>query len=292
MKSGPSKKRLTLFAVPKAFEGHTGVIQRNAISSWSHLPSDIEVILIGGDAGVAEIAAEFGFLHFSEIQRNDNGTPLLNSIFETARRNASADWIMYVNSDIILCDLERVLSALEQSKLDQFLAIGQRTDFDLDEALGFDENWREELQARVSKSGLLASVLCKDYFLFPKTMFSEIPGFSIGRGNWDNWMVSHTNRSQAPVLDVTQLLLAIHQNHDHVHVGGRMKAYVTGPEAKENKRLAGGTNYVSGSMANHSLSADGELNRINKVPLFGFIKDFTRIGRLVANLFRSPTPRK
>jgi len=36
---------LTLFTIPKAFQGHTGVIQRNAIRSWTLLRPECEIIL-------------------------------------------------------------------------------------------------------------------------------------------------------------------------------------------------------------------------------------------------------
>ena len=51
---------LTVFSTPKPFVGHVGVIQRNAISSWMRLHPDVEVILVGDDAGTAEVCAEFG----------------------------------------------------------------------------------------------------------------------------------------------------------------------------------------------------------------------------------------
>ena len=31
------RQQITLFAAPKAFVGHTGIIQRNAIASWNQL---------------------------------------------------------------------------------------------------------------------------------------------------------------------------------------------------------------------------------------------------------------
>ena len=32
---------ITLFAIPKAFAGRAGVIQRNAIASWTRLGDDV-----------------------------------------------------------------------------------------------------------------------------------------------------------------------------------------------------------------------------------------------------------
>jgi hypothetical protein len=40
---------LTIFSVPKAFLGHIGVIQRNALVSWMRLGEEVQVILLGND---------------------------------------------------------------------------------------------------------------------------------------------------------------------------------------------------------------------------------------------------
>jgi len=65
---------LTLFTTAKPFEGHSGVIQRNALQSWKRLHPDVEVILFGEDAGSAEIANELGLGHEAFVERNKFGT--------------------------------------------------------------------------------------------------------------------------------------------------------------------------------------------------------------------------
>lgn len=282
-----TKKRLTIFAVPKSFDGHTGVIQRNAIISWTHLPDDIEVLLLGDDDGVKEIAAEFSLKHLPNLKRNERGTPLLDSVFQLAHQHASAPIMMYLNSDIILTSsVGKMLDAIGQANAEKFLAIGQRYDFDQTERIDFNSEWESRIEAKAKQHGTYASILCKDYFVFPSSMYHSIPGFSIGRGNWDSWMVAHSVDQGIPVFDVTRQLFAGHQNHDHLHSGGRASAYVTGAEAKANKKLAGGTNYVSGSVATHRIAESGEIQRINRVPLLSFVWDFPKWFGLVLKLIR------
>ena len=55
---------LTIFALPKPFRGHAGVIQRNAIQSWLRLQPACEVILLGDEPGTREVAAQVG-AHYS-----------------------------------------------------------------------------------------------------------------------------------------------------------------------------------------------------------------------------------
>ncbi|MEE2641751.1 MAG: hypothetical protein VX768_14075 [Planctomycetota bacterium] len=278
----------TLFAAPKAFEGHIGMIQRNAITSWCQHRDQVDIFLFGNDPGVAEIAEEFSIRHFPHVERNDEGTPRLDSIFSQAIEASGSPIMMYVNSDIVFnSSLPFTLQKIDDLQLDTFLLIGQRTNFDQLEPIPFSEvGWEEKLMARVAREGKLASILCKDYFVFPREAYREIPAFAIGRGNWDNWMVAEMAKNNSPVIDVTECLFAGHQNHDYTHAGGRMRAYVSGSEARRNKALAGGSNYVSGSVATHRLPRSGELVRANRLPLLSFLRDFPRLARLVYSLFR------
>ena len=68
---------LTFFTTAKPFEGHIGIIQRNAIRSWQKLHPDVEIILMGDDAGAAEVCAEMGLRHIPKVRRNKYGTKYL-----------------------------------------------------------------------------------------------------------------------------------------------------------------------------------------------------------------------
>ena len=66
---------LTLFAIPKQFHGYSGVIQRNAVKSWTLLRPPPEIILFGDEDGTAEAVKEFGIRHIPKVARNEYGTP-------------------------------------------------------------------------------------------------------------------------------------------------------------------------------------------------------------------------
>src|SRR5690606_5406703 len=72
---------LTIFTIPKPFEGHIDVIQRNALESWCRLDAQVEVILCGDDPGVAEAAQDLGMKHLGVLPCTDYGTPLLDEAF-------------------------------------------------------------------------------------------------------------------------------------------------------------------------------------------------------------------
>src|SRR5207253_9221526 len=100
----PDYRNVTLFTVPKAFKGHIGVIQRNAIISWTKLEPRPEIILLGNDEGIKEIAEEFNLKHIPEVKCNEFNTPLISSIFETAEAHTDNEIMAFINTDVILLD--------------------------------------------------------------------------------------------------------------------------------------------------------------------------------------------
>ncbi len=128
---------LTVFATPKPFVGHVGVIQRNAISSWMRLHPDVEVILVGDDAGTAEVCAEFEIRHIPHVKRNRYGTKYLADIYDRAQAAARHEVVCHVNCDIILMAdfLQGVARVAAGEK--RFLMAGRRWDVDLTGAIDF-----------------------------------------------------------------------------------------------------------------------------------------------------------
>ena len=91
---------LTIFAVPKPFEGHAATVQRNAIRSWKLLDPACQVIICGNETGSAEAASEFELDHIPAVQLNDLGTPLLGSVFRRAEELAIGHQLCYLNADL------------------------------------------------------------------------------------------------------------------------------------------------------------------------------------------------
>ena len=235
---------LTLFSCPKPFHGHTDVIQRNAIKSWTLLQPRPEIILLGDDAGVAEICQEFGLTHVPDVEKNEYGTPLVSSIFWIGQDAADFPVVCYVNADIILMsDFLKAVGHLADFP-SRFLVVGQRWDVDLGGVWDFaSSDWESALRNLVMQKGELHGVCGIDYFLFPRGMYSDIPPFAIGRFGWDNWLVYQARAMGAPVVDATAAVMAIHQNHDYLPQqlkrgpGGER---LTGPEVSGNRALTNG----------------------------------------------------
>jgi hypothetical protein len=232
---------LTIFTAPKSFsDPHIATIQRNAIQSWMHLDPEVEVFLVGDEPGMAEVAKEFNLTQLPDVRRNQAGTPLVNSIFDLARRASTSPFLAYVNADILL--LPDIVRATQQvaSQAERFLIIGQRWDLDIRQALDFGLSWDQRLVARTRQEGHLHAPAGSDYFVFPRSIFVEMPEFAIGRAGWDNWMIFHARSLGLPVVDATPSLMVIHQNHDYNHLPGGEPHY-DHAESRQNETLAGGS---------------------------------------------------
>jgi hypothetical protein len=233
---------LTLFSAPKPFTNpHIAVIQRNAIQSWLHLGNEVEIILIGEEPGLAEVAAEYQILLLSEVARNEQGTPLVSSIFSLARQASASPLMAYVNADILLfpdfIEAERLVS----KQVDRFLIIGQRWDLDIDQAIDFSSGWEKRLKSIIKAKSSLHVPAGSDFFIYPRTIFTSIPDFAIGRAGWDNWMIYHARKQGWSVVDTTPSLIVVHQNHDYSHLP-ESKPHYNLRESNENMALAGGVN--------------------------------------------------
>ena len=83
---------LTMFSVPKAFQGHISIIQRNAIRSWLTLNPKPEIVLFGDEVGTKEVAAELGVEHLPNVRCNQYGTPLVNDVFTQVEKSPAPDF--------------------------------------------------------------------------------------------------------------------------------------------------------------------------------------------------------
>ena len=238
-----ARPNLTLFAIPKPFEGHIATIQENALCSWSLLAPGLRVILFGDDAGTAQAAARYRFKHVSEVACNEHGTPLVSDLFAQAQDIADTSLVCYVNADIVLMSDFLTAARAADNKFAEFLMIGQRWDVDVREAWDFGApDWQDGLRKLVRQRGNLEDPTGIDYFLFPRGMYACVPPFAIGRGTWDNWLVYQSRARGIPVVDATSAVMVVHQNHGYApNTLDKTKAgwKILGPEYHQNMALAG-----------------------------------------------------
>lgn len=281
---------LCLFTTPKPFaDPHIRRIQRNAIRSWRLLGPAVQVVLVGNEPGVPQVASELGVEHVRQVKCNPSGTPLVSDVFAQALAQSRQPVMGYVNADIIL--LPDTLAALELVArcCDRFMAVGRRWDLDVRHELKFGSGWVEELERLRAKAGRLHPAGGSDYFFFRRATLLEIPDFAVGRAGWDNWMIYAARRAGWATIDVSGAVTAIHQHHDYSHLTGSQPHYRL-PESAENVRLAGGRRRLftladvdhtlaNGSVRPAPLTLASAVRRLEVAPLLK-----TRSG-LLAELF-------
>jgi len=237
---------ITFFTTAKPFEGHNGIIQRNALKSWTLLAADVEVILFGEDAGSAEVARELGLRHEPDVERNEFGTIRIDCMFGRAQSLARHDVVCYANCDIIL--LPDFLQAIERLKIahSQFLATGRRWNLDVNKPIDFSRTgWQQALRRQTLNANQRQSRWFIDYFAFSRGFFaSDLPALGVGRVFWDNWMLWRACESGKPVVDISPVVIAVHQNHDYRHHPQGRQGVYAGQEADRNLELAGGWSHL------------------------------------------------
>jgi UDPglucose 6-dehydrogenase len=255
---------ISFFTTPKSFSGHIGVIQRNALQSWKRVDSDVEVILLGDETGSADVARELGLIHVPEIARNEYGSALLNDLFAHAQTRARHDLLCYINADIILTR-DFIAAARRIRELHKpFLMCGRRWKLDVNESLSFEPGWEDALRREALARGHLDDPICVDYFLFTRGLFGEIPPFAVGRRRWDRWLQYQARSGPGLYIDATEVVTAVHQNHDYGQVG--FLGHKRGPETARNVALAG-DQYADLRDAAYKLTTTGVARAIDSVRL-------------------------
>ena len=222
--------------------------------------------------GLAGAARELNVKHIRDVARNPSGTPLISSMFQLARENSLSDLLCVINADMILMS-DFIEAAMESRSLllknrrqavglQNFVLLSQRWDMDITHPIEFTEGWENRLRSIVHRQGQLHRPAGSDFFLFPRSCYTDIPDFTIGRAGWDNWMIYKARQEGWPVIDCTPSLMIVHQNHDYSHLPGG-KPHYEHPETNENIRLAGGQANIRYTVldATHQLAAGGKLVR-------------------------------
>ena len=250
---------LTIFSAPKAFQGHVGIIQENAVRSWLSLSPTPKIILFGDDAGTAGFARGLGVQVVTAVETNSHGTPLVSNMFSQADSLAAGEVLAFVNADIVLTQASIEAARIAREWSPHFLLVAQRHDADVRQLMEFDAGWERRWAADAVAAGKLHSPGAIDWFVFPRGQYHDMPPFAVGRTAYDNWLLWHTVASGVPLIDATSFVTLIHQNHDYSH--STLDTW-EGVEARENRRwIRHWTNYYSITHATWKVGADGRIGR-------------------------------
>jgi hypothetical protein len=232
---------ITIFSNPRPFNGPFDLIQQNAIKSWKHLNSKVQIILFEDEEGTTKnIANEYNVDLVTKVYSNEFGTPLIPDVFNKAQQLAKYDIVAQVNADIILTSgfVEEICRVNKLMEEKPFLLVGRRWDLDVTALIEFDErgDWQQLLLDRLILEGKLHGMSGIDYWVFRRDYFFDPPPFVVGRPGFDSWLVHKARTNKIPVIDATDVITIIHQNHDYPL--NRQKSFHI--ECERNFELVGG----------------------------------------------------
>jgi hypothetical protein len=250
---------LTIFATCKPFKGHFGTIQRNAIISWTKLVPKPEIILFGNDEGTAGICQELNLKHIPDIACNEYGAPLLDQMFQIAQKSASNNLLCYINADIIVLSDFMEAVKIVKKKFAKFLMVGRIWRCNIENVWDFSkQDWEISLRNYVLKNGAQAPPPGNsDFYLFNRDLWNSLLPLAIGRGGWDSWLIYKARKLNACVIDASEFLMAVHQNHDRATYKYSLKIFRE--EHNKNYEIIGKRLCFSFSLmdATHLLTPDG-----------------------------------
>jgi len=230
---------LTLFTTCKPFTGLAAVHQKNALRSWAAL--GIDVVVFGNEAGVADITREIGATHIPVVARNEEGLPLIGDIFGKVTELSSKPFLGYLNSDILLHPV--FLEAFEAfsnwvTPASQALLTARRYNIPLNDEIEFTKlNYETRLDALRRTSGSWDHPYAIDMFVYSRDLYTHFPAFSVGRPQWDNWMLHEALDKGAQIIDASQACALFHPIHGY---GGKWTEVTFGATAKSNRTLGPG----------------------------------------------------
>jgi len=200
----------------RPFAGDIETVQMQAINNWLRITPRCEIILVVDEESTT--AKKVGGLGVKiiDVKRSISGVPLLDSMFEEVVKIAKYDVICYITADILLSKdfSDEILKFHNNafSKFGNYAGISCRYDLlDKDILKGDltdDEYYNLCLKhsKKRRRSGIDLWVLHK------KTKVTYLP-FPIGRCLTDNWFVSYCKYNSIKVVDFSEQIKIVHQNH-------------------------------------------------------------------------------
>jgi len=276
---------LTIFTTFKPFFGHTKIIQINAIKSWLLLAPKPEIFVFGNAPGTQEISKAFNLNHFPHIKCSPSGAPYANMMFDIVETQSKNSILAYINGDIIFNNSFMFAIRKTYNQFPKFLMVGCRRDTNISEYIDYENpDWENFLLNIVNHHGRLHGPRGIDYFVYTKGLWPVIPPIIVGRAYWDNVLMALSSSLNIPVIDATEQVLAVHQNHDYSHMIGGKDEVWNGQDAIHNLRIVGDYNRLRNiSHASWRLNQQG----IEKIEIWkrNHVRSDNRIHLLQVNTF-------
>ncbi|HEY4906768.1 MAG TPA: hypothetical protein VIH74_04910, partial [Candidatus Acidoferrum sp.] len=171
--------------------------------------------------------------------------------------------LCFSNCDIVLTEDFRVAFENARAWRESFLLVARRWDIDVTHLIDFsDVSAARDLRTLTLKTGFQQDENWIDFFLFRRNQFDGMPPLIVGHCYWDNWMIWRALIDGVDVLDASDFVIPIHQNHGYNPKFGRSKGIPTDSLSLTNLAAVGGTEHLKRiDAATYRLTSEGEIRR-------------------------------
>ena len=145
--------------------------------------------------------------------------------------------LCYVNADIILPKnfLDVISNFLNQRR--KFMAVGYRWDLDINDLIDFEKPEEcKKFWSYANNNSKKHACTGIDYFIFRKSTFKILPSLAIGRFGWDNWLLWKVRRMRIPLIDLSNEIFAIHQEHSYCYDDFKSKSDILNSDDGKNNQ--------------------------------------------------------
>lgn len=252
---------ITIFCIPRPFNKTVfRVIQSQAFLSWQQLRPQPEILAFI-DSASAGLWLRHHHIPCLSVSRDKDGVPLVSSAIEQAKRLARYDTLCMANADNLYLDDFMPAVRRLRGAFPVFLAMGRRYCLEVGELYMMSEGraWQTYLRGRIAEElDPLHHYRAMDYLIWRGDFWGEIPHFAVGRMCYDNWLVWKALQADIPVVDITQAVTIIHQDHPPPR---RTKVFAA--QAKRNEKLfvADGATHTTTQQATYEMTEDGKIVR-------------------------------
>jgi len=250
-----ASKNITFFTTCKPFQGEAAILQENALMSWKRL--GVPIIICGDEAGAKEMANKIGAQHIADINRNEQGTPYIKSIFSAAEKASKTPFLAYLNADIIVRqDVLKAMEAISKNfaSQDPFLMTCRRRNIPLGFLLpGKENDCSATLSSLDQNYGSFDQSNAIDLFFFRRGLFDDIIPLVIGHMQWDNWLLWYAKYKGASIIDASWDAVLLHPIHGYYSDGSGLQQRSQGKEAAHNRLVAAGNSIDLNTATTHLL---------------------------------------
>eukprot|EP00727_Mastigamoeba_balamuthi_P012352 m51a1_g774 hypothetical protein (309) ;mRNA; r:584654-585654 len=223
----------------------TRAAQVAAVRSWCSLRRT-RVVILGTDEGVPEVAAASGCATVAAgalAYHPEYRMPMLDSAVRAAETLGSTAAVGITNADVVYLDdlVSAVEALITQSPAGSpWLMVTRRWDWDVHNAptlLPPAPGWQKALRDDVAQTGkqVAESAWAIDTYVWSRGFWEglEVRPLMLGAPAWDNWLLHAATSAGRMTVDVSGVVVAVHQNHEYARQGARHTAI-----RKENERIA------------------------------------------------------